>query len=166
MKRATVGMTHGMRSFIVILVAAALVALTLSGCINRQTADISDGADLSRLKSVYVLDHGRDKYGVSGVIRDQLIAMGFKVTVGTDAKPPKKVDAIATYADRWMWDISMYLLELTITLTDTDTGIRLATGNSFHTSLTRKSKEEMVAEVLGNIFVDEKRSVLSRPVSR
>jgi hypothetical protein len=51
-----------------------------------------------------------------------------------------------------MWDITMYMLELTITMSDAKTDFTLASGNSYHTSLTRKSPEEMVAEVLGNIF--------------
>jgi len=57
-----------------------------------------------------------------------------------------------TYVDKWMWDITMYLLELTITIRDPQTDYPLANGNSYHTSLTRKSPPEMVDEVLGNIF--------------
>jgi hypothetical protein len=43
------------------------------------------------------------------------------------------------------------MLELTITLRDPKTNFPMAVGNSFHTSLTRKSSEEMVDEVLSNI---------------
>lgn len=51
-----------------------------------------------------------------------------------------------------MLDITLYLLELTVTLRDTSNDFPLAVGNSFHTSLTRKSPEEMVDEVMTNIF--------------
>jgi hypothetical protein len=51
-----------------------------------------------------------------------------------------------------MWDIAMYMLELTVTLRNPDSGFPMAVGNSLHTSLTRKSPEEMVDEVIGNIF--------------
>lgn len=51
-----------------------------------------------------------------------------------------------------MWDITMYMLELTITLRDPVNNTPLAVGNSLHSSLTRKSPEEMVDEVLTNIF--------------
>jgi hypothetical protein len=51
-----------------------------------------------------------------------------------------------------MWDITLYLLELTVTFRDANTGYPLAVGNSYHTSLTRKSPEEMVDEVITNIF--------------
>jgi hypothetical protein len=73
--------------------------------------------------------------------------MGFQV-LETDAG----VDAIVTYVDKWFWDITMYMLELTITLRDPKTDFPLATGSSYHTSMTRKSPEGMVDEVLTNIF--------------
>jgi hypothetical protein len=51
-----------------------------------------------------------------------------------------------------MWDITMYMLELTIVIRNPQNNFPIATGNSYHTSLTRKSPSEMVDEVLGNIF--------------
>lgn len=62
------------------------------------------------------------------------------------------VDAVVTYVDRWMWDITMYLLELTIMIRDPNTDFPLATGNAMYTSLIRKSPPEMVDEIMGNIF--------------
>jgi hypothetical protein len=46
----------------------------------------------------------------------------------------------------------MYVLELTITVRDPKTDYPLASGNSMHTSLTRKSPTEMVAEVIDSIL--------------
>jgi hypothetical protein len=51
-----------------------------------------------------------------------------------------------------MWDITLYLLELDIKLRDPKTGFPMAVGNSFHTSMTRKAPNEMVDEVLDNVF--------------
>jgi hypothetical protein len=51
-----------------------------------------------------------------------------------------------------MWDITMYMLELTITIRDPKTDFPIATGNSFHTSLTRLSPKDMVNEVIENIY--------------
>jgi len=51
-----------------------------------------------------------------------------------------------------MWDITMYLLELTVTVRNPSNDFPMAVGNSLHTSLTRKSPEEMVDEVMTNIF--------------
>jgi hypothetical protein len=44
------------------------------------------------------------------------------------------------------------MLELTVVVRDPKTDFPLATGNSLHTSLTRKSPKEMVDEVTTNIF--------------
>ena len=61
-----------------------------------------------------------------------------------------------TYVDRWMWDITMYMLELTVHVRNPETNASLAVGNSYHTSLSRKSPVEMVEEVLNNIFKNPK----------
>ena len=62
-----------------------------------------------------------------------------------------------TYKDKWMWDITMYMIELTITFREPGTDYPLAEGNSYHTSLTRKSPEEMV---------DDKMKILVNPTGR
>jgi hypothetical protein len=67
-------------------------------------------------------------------------------------KSAHQANSIVTYVDRWMWDMTLYLLELTVTLRDATNDFPLAVGNSYHTSLTRLSPEEMVDEVIGNIF--------------
>jgi len=77
---------------------------------------------------------------------------GYKVVIGPDVQSTDKSDIILTYRDKWMWDITMYLLELTITFKDPVNGLVMASGNSYHTSLTRMTPAEMVDEVLTNIF--------------
>ena len=67
-------------------------------------------------------------------------------------KSAHQANSIVTYVDRWMWDMTLYLLELTVTLRDAANDFPLAVGNSYHTSLTRLSPEEMVNEVMTNIF--------------
>ena len=125
----------------------ALLAF-LHGCaINRATASIDQTTDLSTLKVFYVKKYSEDTRDTNIIIRDKLVEMGFQVS-----ETETDVDAIVTYVDKWFWDITMYMLELTITLRDPNTDFPLATGNSYHTSMTRKSPEGMVDEVLTNIF--------------
>jgi len=78
--------------------------------------------------------------------------MGYTAKIGEEHAPPYQADAVVTYVDKWQWDITMYLLELTVTIRNPTNNYPLATGNSFHTSLTRKSPQEMVDEVMTNIF--------------
>ena len=99
---------------------------------------------------MHVVKGDRDGRDVNVLIANNLSARGFVVTTGAD-KPAGK-DALVTYADKWMWDITMYMLELTIVIRDPKNDYPLATGNSFHTSMTRLSPTEMVREVLDNIF--------------
>jgi hypothetical protein len=142
-------MTGNSRSILFLL--AALVFP--SGCINRATATISPGADLTRLKSFYVVHQPKDTHGIHNLIRDKLLKDGLTATAGPELQPPSyPADSVITYVDRWVWDITLYLLELTVTLRDSANGFPLAVGNSFHTSLTRKSPEDMVDEVMSNIF--------------
>ena len=128
-----------------------------SGCaVNRATALLTPGTDLSGVKQFYVVTLPEDKHAVDKLIKTQLEKMGYSATVGPEKTPPYQADAVVTYQDEWMWDITMYMIELTITLRNPETSFPMAVGNSFHTSLTRKSPEEMVEEVLTNIFKDNK----------
>ncbi len=128
------------------------VAVLTSGCaVNRATGSVDPSANLSGLKTMYVKKIPEESRGVNVLIADKLASRGVAVTTG-EGSPPGNVDAVVTYIDKWMWDITMYLLELTITIRDPKTDFPLATGNSFHTSLTRLSPKEMVNEVIDNIY--------------
>jgi hypothetical protein len=133
-------------------VVCLLAIVSLAGCINRETADITSGADLSTLKSFYVVKFDPDERGINTLIMSQLVTMGYAATTGAEADKPNDVDAVVTYRDKWMWDMAMYMLELDVTVRNPKSNYPMAVGNSFHTSLTRKSPEEMVKEVLTNIF--------------
>lgn len=136
------------------LIFLSVLLTMVSGCaVNRATATVDPTANLARIKSIYVTKLAADNRGINSIIATKLSNLGYSATTGLEA--PKDVDAIVTYADKWMWDITMYMIELTITVRDGKTNFPLAAGNSFHTSLTRKSPEEMVDEVVTNIFKPE-----------
>lgn len=127
-----------------------VIVLLSSGCVNRATATPYPEADLLKIKSVYITKLAADGRGINNIIADKLRTMGYEVNTGT--MPPPDVDIVVTYADKWMWDITMYMIELTVVVREPETNYPLATGNSFHTSLTRKSPKKMVDEVINNIF--------------
>jgi hypothetical protein len=127
--------------------------LFVSGCSNVATATLSPGTDLSRLKTFYVVHQPKDTRDLHNLIRDRLAKEGFTATAGPELPQTSyKTDTVVTYVDRWVWDLTLYLLELTVTFRDATNGFPLAVGNSYHTSLTRKSPEAMVDEVVTNIF--------------
>ncbi len=127
-----------------------VVILFNSGCANRATATLNPTADLVGIESIHVTKFAPDGRGINILIANKLKEMGYQVTSGVDT--PVDVDAVVTYKDKWRWDITMYMLELSVSIRDPQTNFPLASGNSYHTSLTRKSPEEMVDEVINNIF--------------
>ncbi len=133
-----------------VILLLILTAFT-TGCVNRATATLSKGADLSKIKSFYLIPGNEDKDNYL-IIQDNLKRRGYAVTTGPEMPLPYKTDAVVHYIDKWMWDITPYMLELTITFRDPINNYPLAVGNSLHTSLTRKSPEDMVEEVLSNMF--------------
>jgi hypothetical protein len=138
---------------LLLAVIALGVLFHISGCaVNRATATVTPGADLSTVKTLYVVQHPADKRGIQNLIRDDLVKRGLSATSGPELPEPPKVDAVVTYIDKWMWDMTMYMLELTITLRNPANNFPLAVGNSYHTSISRLSPEQMVDEVLTNIF--------------
>ena len=139
-----------------LLLSASL--LMVNGCaVNRATASLTPGTELTNVRTFYVVSQSADKHGVDKLIQNQLVKMGYSAKTGPEKTGGYATDAIVTYSDKWMWDITMYMIELTITLRQPDNNFPLATGNSMHTSLTRKSPEEMVEEVLTNIFTASKK---------
>ena len=132
-----------------ILIVVLLV--TFSGCANRAVVDRHKSFNLESIKSLHIKnsDGGGDE--LIPVIESKLREMGYsKITIGDDVSP--SADAVITYKDKWMWDLTMYMVELTITVRDKQSWTPLATGNSMHSSFSRKSEKEMVGEVLTNLF--------------
>ena len=135
------------------IIALLAVLVLLHGCaINRATSNIDPTTDLSSLKIFHVRKNIADTRGTNAIIEDKLAERGFRVSEAETG-----VDATITYVDKWFWDITFYMLELTITVRDPKTDFPLASGNSYHTSLSRKSPEGMVDEVLTNIFFSEQK---------
>jgi hypothetical protein len=142
------------RLFNLISLVAAVAALNTGCAVNRMSANVDPSAKLDTMKTMHVQKLAADGRNIDGLIADKLRTRGFTVTTG--APPASGVDAVVTYVDKWMWDITMYMLELTVTVRDPKTDYPLATGNSYHTSLTRKSPTEMVDEVVNNILKEGK----------
>jgi len=141
-----------MKRVIRFIQVGSVIAL-LSGCVSTSlTSDIDPSADLTSLQNFYVVKFESDGRGVEEKIAAELNAMGKNATSGTEPKSPSPVDAVVTYQDKWMWDMTMYMLELSIDFRDPETNYPFATGRSYRTSLARKSPEEMAKEVLGKIF--------------
>lgn len=135
-----------------LLLGFAAILFFTGGCSTVLQATKVPGADLSRLKTFYVQKLPADERGIEQLIAKELIKTGHVSSFGSEEKPSSLVDAIVTYQDKWMWDITMYMLQLSIQIRDGKDRTVLATGESLRPSLVRKSPEGMVEEVIGEIF--------------
>jgi hypothetical protein len=106
-----------MTKFVKLALLFGLVTSLMTGCaVNRATGSVDPSAYLSSMKTMYVKKVADDD-NTYALIADKLRTKGLVVTTGSDAAPAG-VDAVVTYIDKWMWDITMYMLELTITIRD------------------------------------------------
>lgn len=145
--------THWMRirSCVWLWCAGALLVL-LQGCaINRESASVAADADITKLKTIFVVRSAEDDRGVYITIAEQLRKLGYSASTGPASSIPPNTDAVLSYQAKWQWDLTMYLLELRVTLRNPATDALLGTATSYHTSMTRKSTEEMVSEVLAGL---------------
>jgi hypothetical protein len=73
-------------------------------------------------------------------------------SVGISDDMPQGTTILVTYDDRWSWDITMFLIEMTITLRDPVTREAFAIGTSYHTSMSRLNPVEMADEIISNLI--------------
>ena len=139
-----------------LLLPLLLVSLSLSACSSTLNAKKAPGTDLTPLKSFYVQKLPADGRGVERLIARRLTQMGFHAMHGDGEMSPMPVDGIVTYQDKWMWDITMYMLQLSVQVRDPKSRMVLVSGESMRTSLVRKDPEGMVEEVLTEMFKGDK----------
>ncbi|MEJ1963863.1 MAG: hypothetical protein WDO56_20830 [Gammaproteobacteria bacterium] len=133
------------------LAAAAAVLACLGACATLHSSKAPD-TDLKKLKTFYVANLPADRRSIEKMIAARLTTMGFQSTSGLEQTPPAPVDAVVTYQDHWMWDITNYMIRLNVQIRDGRSGSILATGEAMRPSLQRKSPEGMVEEVVTEIF--------------
>ncbi len=129
------------------------VFLSISGCAKVVIKSDSDpNVDLSALNTFYVQKFSPDKRGLETIIANKLSELGFQATSGVSSAPTSSVDALVTYKDKWMWDITNYMLEINIEFRNPESNFMFASGKSYRTSLARKPPEVMIEEVLHDLF--------------
>ncbi len=133
------------------MASLAWVAILLGACASVESARAPD-ANVHKLKSFYVVRVPEDERGIEKLIAARLEKMGLAASSGDADKPAEPVDAIVTYQDRWMWDITMYMIKLSVQLHDPQSGAVIARAEATRPSLQRKSPQGMVEEVLGELF--------------
>lgn len=136
-------------------VGAVFVSISiLSGCASSsQTADYDQSTPFSNIQNVHVQRQINDQRGLEKLIAAELSGRGKTASFGEPDTKGENPDAIVTYMDKWVWDLTTFLVELTIFFEDPITGYKFAEGSSFRTSLVRKSPPEMVEEVIDQVYL-------------
>jgi len=130
-----------------------IAVLLMTGCAKVVIkSDADPNVNLAALNTFYVQKFDPDNRGLEQIIANKLNEFGFQATSGVDAVPPYPVDALVTYKDRWMWDLTNYMLEINIEFRNPESNFMFASGKSYRTSLARKSPEEMIDEVIRDLF--------------
>lgn len=135
--------------------AFGVLACSQNACVHQTNRQLSPGcspARVSNMRSFYVRQHALDDHQLAEAIATQLRQRGKQALHGTAQRPSRGVDAVITYQDKWMWDITMYMLSLDVQLREPGTDVVLATAKTVRTSLVRKSQDEMVRETLQALF--------------
>ena len=133
----------------------ALLSALPSCAVHENTRQLSPGfsdSGVTRMRTFYVRKNDQDDYKLGEAIVTELQLMGYRVSSGSAGSPPAKVDAVITYTDKWMWDITMYMISLDVQLREPASDATLAVAKTVRTSLVRKSQQEMVRETLTKLL--------------
>jgi hypothetical protein len=140
------------RSLATIATAVVMAGCGTSGAQHHTT--VLPGNGIGAMRSFYVVHRDGDGRNIERDIAQQLIELGFRASSGPiEPENAVEFDAIVTYIDRTMWDMTPYCLQLTLYLRDTRTGFIVATGSSWRPSLVRKTPaghaKLLLTELLG-----------------
>ncbi len=138
----------------------------LGGCLGHQKGSVVPGTQISTAVgesapadapvfavrgNYYVEQLPQDGRGINERIVDCLRERGLKAATGEAGQAPENTDVVVTYQDRWMWDMTMYMIRLNIQM-KTPGGDLLASGESYRTSAIRKPPTYMINETLNEIY--------------
>lgn len=132
------------------------IALLLTGCATHLTSNLAPNATFNELGKTFVVRFEPDTRNLNSLIADKLTLMGHSATFGEEGDIPNDVDTLITYRDNWQWDVTMYMIKINIQFRDGKSRELIVSGESFRTSLARKSSEEMIEETLIEILKKKK----------
>jgi len=136
----------------IVIIFHLVIVFLISGCATNLTSKIAQDTNLSELGKIFVVHFEPDKRELNRIIADQLTLMGYPAITGEKDVIPEDVDTLVTYIDNWQWDISNYMIKINIQFRDRKTEKIIAIGESYRTSLVRKTPKEMIQETLEEIF--------------
>jgi hypothetical protein len=109
------------------------------------------GSRLPQMRSFYVQHQEGDPRDIHLAIQEEMQAFALDVDAGK-GPPTGEYDAIVTYVDRYIWDMTMFCVQLTVYIRDTETGYITATGWSWRPSTVRKTPQGHARLIFSELF--------------
>lgn len=135
------------------MLGCLLLSVFVTGCAStRLNSKLGPGQTFDNLGKTYVAHFTPDKRNLHEIIASDLTSMGNPATAGEREAMPADTQTLVTYKDKWMWDMSNYMLQLNIEFRDPKTDKVIVSGESFRTSLVRKDPPFMIHETLEKIL--------------
>src|ERR1041385_7973880 len=106
------------------LLASALLA---GGCSHQISGGPESGVDMARYRTYFVVTDKQDN-DVAQALQKDLTSRGLSVSTGLEGAMPPGTEVKIQFKDKWMWDITMYLLEVKVDMIDPNSGALLASG--------------------------------------
>ncbi len=139
-------------------IRGAIIAITSAlvvGCSAAVTGYVVPGEQLEPDGSYFIVFTADDDHGLHELLRNELAAYRPNTTSGFADRMPDGTDYLVEYDAQWQWDITWYLLVLTVRVYDPATRLMIATASSTRTSGARTAPDKMVTEALAELFSSE-----------
>jgi hypothetical protein len=140
-----------MKRFAMALGAVLLLLLSAVGCQHQISGGPAPRVDMARFKTFYVVTDKKDNE-VARALEKDLSARGLRVTTGLDWAIPADAQVKVVFQETWAKDITRYLQDLAIEMSDAHSSTLLASGRCHRTSPVRKPVAEMVKEITDRVF--------------
>lgn len=136
----------------------------LCGC-STATFNHEPGADMQRLKVIFVERNLADNHHLAEALSNELKALGYDSAWGPLTMKPDHVDAVLSYEDQWAWDFKSYLIHFELLLRDNRNDRPIANATYDHASLLTKSPEEIIHEILPKMLKSAESKRASAPAT-
>jgi len=139
----------------IIKIGIFLSCILLTSCVAVDVGGyIVPGEELNRAGKYYIAFSKDDQRALHESLREQISAKGLSVTSGFEDRMPQDTNYLVEYGTQWQWDVTWYLLNFSVRIYEPETRLLIASAHSLRTSLGRKTPDEIVAEVLNEMFPD------------
>jgi len=129
----------------------ALLLPWLGGC-SELTTRVATSVDLSRFEKIYVEHRLTDGRGVDQAIVSGLRHLGYDATFGPPIMMPRETDLVIRYEDEWNFDLTTYMISISIEVRGAKQDKLLAEAHYYRPSITGDKPSDLIDRILAKLF--------------